>query len=133
MMEAAPAAALIMPESDFLLEIVIIALDAPAQLGEVDEAAERHVAVDGCEPELGGRSLALGPLDQQRLFGEPCFTFLRGNAHAHAGKARSQRLVRAFAPSDGAPGVLGQPECQCFDTDAPRFWIALAHRAHFNG
>jgi hypothetical protein len=79
MMEAAPAAALIMPEADFLLEVVIIALDAPTQLGEVDEAAERHFAVDGCEPELGGRSLALGPFDQQRLFGESCFTFLRGN------------------------------------------------------
>jgi hypothetical protein len=59
-MEARPAAALIMPEADFLLEVVIIALDAPAQLGEVDEAAEQYVAVDGREPELGGRSLPLG-------------------------------------------------------------------------
>jgi hypothetical protein len=40
MMEAPPAAALIMPEADFLLEVVIIALDAPAQLSEVDEVAE---------------------------------------------------------------------------------------------
>src|SRR5215468_4024485 len=133
MMEAAPATALIMPEADFLLEVVIIALDAPAQLDEVDEAAERHVAVDSCEPELGRRSLTLRPFDEQRLFGEPCFTLLRGNAHAHAGKARLQRLVRAFTPSDGAPGVLGQLECQCFDTEAPRFWIALAYRTHFNG
>src|SRR5258708_3497054 len=60
MMEALPATALIMAEADFLLEVVIIALDAPARLGEIDEAAERHVAVDGCEPEFGGRGLALG-------------------------------------------------------------------------
>jgi hypothetical protein len=39
-METRPAAALIMPEADFLLEVLIIALDAPAHLGEIDKAAE---------------------------------------------------------------------------------------------
>jgi hypothetical protein len=34
MMEARPAAALIMPEADLLLEILIVALHAPAHLGE---------------------------------------------------------------------------------------------------
>src|SRR5947209_799558 len=48
MMEAPPAAALIMPEANFLFEVFIIALDAPAHLGEIDKAAERHVRVDGC-------------------------------------------------------------------------------------
>src|SRR6267143_3743315 len=117
MMEAPPAAALIVAEADFLLEVVIIALDAPAQLGDVDKAAERHLLVDGCEPEFGGRVLARGPFDEQRLFGEPCFAPDRRNAHANAGKARLQLLVRAFSPGDGAPGVLGQAECQFFDTD----------------
>src|SRR6266849_4517658 len=41
MMEARPAAALIVAEADFLLEVVIIALDAPAQLGDVDNSAKR--------------------------------------------------------------------------------------------
>jgi hypothetical protein len=57
MMEARPAAALIMPEADFLLEVVIIALDAPAQLGEVDEAAEQYVAVDGRESLTGSYAM----------------------------------------------------------------------------
>src|SRR5262249_34905311 len=52
MMETRPAAALIVSEADLLLEVVIIALDAPAQLGDVDKAAERHVLIDGCEPPL---------------------------------------------------------------------------------
>ena len=39
MMEAAPAAALIMSKADFLLEFLIVALDAPAHLGEIDKAA----------------------------------------------------------------------------------------------
>src|SRR6266481_2777278 len=121
MMEARPAAALIVAEADFLLEVVIIALDAPAQLGEIDEAAERHVAVDGCEPEFGGRGLALGPFDEQCLFGKTCFAADRRNAHAHTGKARLQLLVRAFSPSDGAPGMLGQAEGQRFEaaSDCP--------------
>jgi hypothetical protein len=42
-------------EADFLFEFLIVALDAPAQLGEVDESAERHL-VDGCEPEFRGRN-----------------------------------------------------------------------------
>src|SRR6266481_8674296 len=121
MMEAPPAAALIMAEADFLLEVVIIALDAPAQFGDVDKAAERHVAVDGREPEFGGRGLALGPFDEQCLFGEPCFAADRRNAHAYAGKARLQPLVRAFSPSDGAPRMLGQAEGQRFEaaSDCP--------------
>src|SRR5712671_916039 len=133
MMEAAPAAALIVAEADFLLEVVIIALDAPAQLGEIDEAAERHVAVDGCEPEFGGCGLVLGPFDEQRLFGETCFAPDWRGAYAHTGKARLQLLVRAFPPRDGAPGVLGQAERQGFDADTWRLGIILAHMAHFSG
>src|SRR5882672_5507061 len=88
MMETRPAAALIMSKADFLLEIAVIVLDTPAQLGEIDEAAERHVRVDGCEPVFGGLGLALGPFDEQRLFGETCFAPDRRSAHAHTGKAR---------------------------------------------
>src|SRR6516162_4972115 len=73
MMEAPPSAALIVAEADFLFEFLIVALDAPAQLGEVDESAERHALVDGCEPEFRGRSFILRPFDQQRLFGQTRF------------------------------------------------------------
>jgi hypothetical protein len=61
MMEARPAAALIMAEADFLLEVLIITLDTP------------DVRVDGCEPVFGGFGLTLGPFDEQRLFGETRF------------------------------------------------------------
>jgi hypothetical protein len=70
MMETLPAATLIMPEADFLLEVLIIALDAPAHLREIDKAAERHVRVDGCEPILGGSGLALGPLCRPANYAE---------------------------------------------------------------
>ena len=60
MMEAPPGAALVMAEADFLLEFLIVALDAPAQLGEVDQGGKRHVAIDGREPEFRGCSFVLG-------------------------------------------------------------------------
>ena len=40
MMEADPAAALVVAKPDLLLELQIIALDAPAQFGSVDEGLE---------------------------------------------------------------------------------------------
>ena len=43
MVESAPAAALIMAEPEVLLEILIIALDAPPELGEFDHALEANV------------------------------------------------------------------------------------------
>src|SRR5216683_5440284 len=118
MVEAAPAAALIVPEADFLLQVLIIALDAPAHLGEIDEAAERHLPVDGCKPVFCGPGLALRPFNEQCLFGKTCFAPDWRSAHAHTGKARLQLLVCAFSPRDRAPGVLGQAEGQCCDTDA---------------
>src|ERR687894_717076 len=39
--EAAPAAALVVPEADLLLQFLVIALDHPARLGGVHEVAER--------------------------------------------------------------------------------------------
>jgi hypothetical protein len=41
--EASPSAPFEMPEPDLLLEFLVIALDAPAQLGEVDQRAEGSV------------------------------------------------------------------------------------------
>jgi hypothetical protein len=35
-METAPAAPLIVPQSEFLLELLVVALDAPPELGEFD-------------------------------------------------------------------------------------------------
>jgi hypothetical protein len=45
--EAAPPTSFEVAEPHLLLELVIIALDAPAQFGDVDEAAESDVAWQG--------------------------------------------------------------------------------------
>src|SRR6516164_11004632 len=50
MVEAPPGAALVMADADLLLEFLIVALDAPTQLGQIDQGGKRHVAVDVREP-----------------------------------------------------------------------------------
>ena len=42
-MEAAPAASFVVIEPDLLLELLIIALDPPAQLGKIHKPAEGDV------------------------------------------------------------------------------------------
>src|SRR5215216_1037499 len=65
MMEAAPSAPLIVSKPDFLLELLIVALDTPAQLGKVDELSEADIHWQRRQPILGRSGFALGPLDQQ--------------------------------------------------------------------
>src|SRR5258707_12890818 len=97
-MEAAPPTPFKMPEPELWLELLMVALDTPAQLGDVDEPAEGDVFRKGREPVFGRLILARGPLDQQPLFrsalGELVITMRDPNAHAS--KARGQPLGRAF-------------------------------------
>jgi hypothetical protein len=68
-MEATPSTPFKMPEPDLLLELLIIALDAPAQFGALDEIAEAGLFGQGGEPVFGWLLLTLRPLDQQPFFG----------------------------------------------------------------
>src|ERR1700693_2165652 len=104
MMEASPSAAFVVAEPDLLLELLVIALDAPAHFGDIDQLTERHPVVEIGEPILGGRGFALWPLDQQRLFGASGGALTGRDAHPHPGKARAQPIARAVPPRDGAPG-----------------------------
>jgi hypothetical protein len=64
MMEAAPATSLVMPEANLLLEFLIVALNAPAQLGIIDEPSEADGLGQSREPIFGRLGFPLGPLDQ---------------------------------------------------------------------
>src|SRR5713101_5455165 len=97
-MEASPSSTFEMPEPDLLLELLIIALDAPAQLGEVDQSRKIDVLRKGREPVFGRLVIALGPLDQQPLFrstvGEPVIAMRHTNTQAckTRGDRKSTRL-----------------------------------------
>src|SRR3954467_14101721 len=45
--EAAPAAALVVPEPEFLLEFLVVAFDAPPELGKFDQALEADLLWQG--------------------------------------------------------------------------------------
>src|SRR5688572_18203093 len=65
MMEAAPATSLVVSKAQFLFQLLVIALDPPAQFGQIDQAIEGHVRREGGQPVFGGLGVALGPFDQQ--------------------------------------------------------------------
>jgi hypothetical protein len=53
MVEAAPASPFEVAEANLLFEFAVIALNAPAQLGGIDELTERNVGRKRCEPIFG--------------------------------------------------------------------------------
>src|SRR3954463_149211 len=60
MMEAAPAAALVVAEADLLLELLVIALDQPARLGGMDQVLEWGARRQVGQPVLGWLSAPAG-------------------------------------------------------------------------
>src|SRR4051794_1774153 len=50
MMETTPAASLVVPQTQFLFQLLVIALDPPAQLGQIDQAIEWYVWRKGGKP-----------------------------------------------------------------------------------
>src|SRR4051812_15820718 len=65
MVEAAPAAALEVPEPKVLLELLVVAFDAPPELGKFDQALEADLLRQRREPVFGGLLLSFRPLDQE--------------------------------------------------------------------
>src|SRR5258708_4891730 len=124
MMEAAPSAAFVMPEAELLLEVLIVAFDTPAQLGEIDQAREADVLRQGGQPVLRRLGLALWPFHQQPLFGAYTLRIATGGAHPQAGDPGGQSAARRLAPRDAAPRRFRQAEGQRLDRDRLVAWRA---------
>src|SRR3954469_15434060 len=103
--EAAPAAALVVPEPQFLLELLVVALDAPPELGKFNQARETNVLRQGREPVFGGLLLAFRPLDQEPFlrarFAQPVIAM--SGSHPHPCEARGEPIGDALAPTDLGP------------------------------
>jgi hypothetical protein len=107
MVEATPAATLVVTEADFLLEFEIVALNPPTQLGLIDHALERDVGRQRGEPIVIRFGRALRPLDQQPLLGRrlaPPGVVVR-RADPPSGKPRGQWRIAAVPPRDRLPGI----------------------------
>src|SRR5690349_10657825 len=68
-MEPSPASTLVVVEADLLLQVLEVALDAPSELGGIDERRDRCAGAQRRKPALGWSVLALGPFKQQPLLG----------------------------------------------------------------
>src|SRR4051812_34297642 len=126
MMEAAPVAALVVAKAELLLEFLIVPLDPPARLGDLDQALERGAPGQVGDPVLGRLGVPRRPLDQQPLFGPGfgalCIAMRR--AHPHGREARGQLALSALAPGDGAPVLRRQAERQRLERHRLVFCIA---------
>src|SRR5260370_4352406 len=127
MVKATPSPTFKMPETDFLLELMIVALNAPTQLGEVDQTVEGDVLGKRRQPVLGRLVLVLGPLDQQPFFRARLVAPLvtpRGT-HAHPREARGHGFRRTFSPFARPPDPLVPADRTVFDRDRPMPGAAL--------
>ena len=119
MMKAAPAASLIMIEPQFLLEILVIPLNPPAQFGHVNQIDQGGRRRQGREPVLGRLLVTLRPLDQQPLLrmrlGPPIIAM--GRAHPQRGEAPAQVTPAARAPPHRLPGTRRQGESEVLGAD----------------
>src|SRR3954447_6235659 len=106
--EAAPAAALELGQTDLLLEFAIVLLDPVAALGVPDEVLERRVGRQRAQPEApvpGG----LGVLNDQPLLGIEMVTALgRSDLNPARREPPGQLSGRSFTPENGTP-VLRLP------------------------
>src|SRR6186997_545518 len=114
MMKAAPAASLIMIEPQFLLEILIIPLNPPAQFGPVNQIDQGGGRRQGREPVLARLLVVLRPLDQQPLLrmrlGPPIVTMRR--THPQRGEAPAQVTPATRAPTHRLPGTRRQGDSE---------------------
>ena len=65
MVESAPASPLDMDEAELAFQFLVVALDAPAHFGRVDENAEGRVFGQGRKPIFRRLFFALGPFDEE--------------------------------------------------------------------
>src|SRR5258708_28365216 len=66
--EAAPSAPLIITKPEFLFQLLIIALDPPSQLCQIDQTIEGGIFGQSGKPILGRLGFVFRPLDQEPLF-----------------------------------------------------------------
>src|SRR5215207_223521 len=109
-MKPAPASALVVPEPDLLLELLVIPLNAPAQFGLLHEGGDRGISRQGREPILRRLLLAVRPLHQEPLLGARLMqqVIAMSGANSHGSKARGQRCVCPLPPWHDPPSLTRQ-------------------------
>ena len=134
-MEAAPASPFEMGEAEFAFEFLVVALDAPAQFGRVDENVDGRVFGQGRKPVFGRLFFALGPFAEKpfQRMGRRNLPVPRSRPNPHGREARRQDFVRALPPWNDAPSLLGKPPRQCLGGNRDMFAVAPPRRENVTG
>ena len=108
--EAPPASPLVVTEPDLLLEVLVVPLDAPAQLGLLDKVGKRRVIRQGREPVFGRLLLAVRPLNEQPLLGARLMPEMiaMSRPDPDSREPRREWRVCALSPGDDLPSLVGQ-------------------------
>ena len=130
-MESSPASSFEMGEAEFALEFLIVAFDAPAQFGGIDEDFVRSILGQGREPVLGvgSRSSSGHSISSHSSgCGAVSLRVSRGGPYPHGGEARGQGLVGAPTPGHVSPGFFRQRRRQRLGRDRPMIMHRAARR-----
>src|SRR5258708_12454487 len=86
--KAAPTASLEMPQAKFLLELLVVTLNTPAQFCESHELLDWRISRQRTEEVPGRLDFFPGPLDEQPLFlgGLKCLASPRASLHPYSCK-----------------------------------------------
>ena len=112
MVKTAPASSFIMTQSEFLLQLFVIAFDDPAMLGQSHQVPQRRVCRESGEPVLGRFRFLAGPLDQQPFLGVR-FTALEiavSRTNAQRREARAELAAGTFSPRHFLPCPAAAPK-----------------------
>src|ERR1700683_5639159 len=109
MVKTAPASSFVMTQSEFLLQLLVVALDDPAMLRHSHQIGKWGGLGQSGEPVLDRFCLLARPLDQQPLlhmgFTAPVISM--GGTHSQSGKTGTQRFPSTFSPTHRLPGGGG--------------------------
>ena len=105
-MKPTPATALEVIQPELVLQLLVVALDPPSQLGEAHELLDRGGFVERRQPVLRRLGFAHGPLDAQPLDGAGSRTVVvaMSRPHPQPCEPRPHRSAGAFPPGHRSPG-----------------------------
>ena len=117
MVESPPTSALKMTQADFLFEFLVVAFNAPPQLGRYIPALQWKWPHPGWRANILWVPVPPGPLDQQPFFLRTVAAPIIAMPFidTYGGKSRGEHLVGAFPPGDGLICDIGQI-AGCFKT-----------------
>src|SRR5947209_9126881 len=127
MMKAAPAAPFKVPQPEFLLQFLVIALNNPAVFGEIDQFAERCLGWKRGKPVFRGLLFLLGPFHQKPFFrmrlGAPVIAV--SGPYTKGGEAGDEFVFHASSPRDIRPCLRGQRQGELFCAERLMLRVSL--------